>query len=269
MSQSIFSILIFSLILSANVSWAHIPEAQMIMSRTAENHGRGVYEIEQDVVFQVEPEPITVRETWLVDGENSLRLKAEGRGPLAGRFYYSALYKGKQRFISQGAQTKAGRMPSDWFEHFFNFRYSKNLRQWLTEWKMIDNKASESSLRLARVGGSIAYAFGDAAQSGQSTLPAGLWVEQDQFVVRKLRLPSQVTIRADDYVRYPLALYLGRNKTISWDKYSVQVRVNQVQSFGRSKDKAQLLELARFRTEKASQELPEIEVLKEFYTRFR
>lgn len=286
------SIYFFSFLLfftqAPNVSWAYIPDYHMILSRTAENHGRGVYEMEQDVVFRTaQGEHYTVKETWRLDGEHSMRLDVEGRGTLQGQVQMSILYRARDKAYinSQGTLTTASLSP-DFYMPFFLFRFSRNIKPRLVSAQIAPSESMNedpvvsvgkkgeilykphSFLRLGRVGGSVAYAIGSPTPiNSRSPLP-GLWIEQDQFVVRKLRLPSSAVITAASYQLHPLRFWLAHNKTVSWEDQTVQIHVNHVNSLGRGNEHRTPLNPNALAQNKPLK-LPNIQAIEDFYQRFR
>lgn len=262
-------------------SWGYIPDFRTILSRTADNHGQGLYEIDQDVIFRTPAEPIIIREVWTVDGSDLMRVQISGRGTMEGLIQLSLIYKNDRRHhMDAGNQIKSSPMPNDWFEPFFNFRNSKNLRSQLVALNILPGSALSHNhfrrekdkytynpstfLRLSRTGGYVAYAFGTPSQDANNTQP-GLWIEQDQFVVRKLRLPSKALIQAEEYSRYASSLWLAKRKLISWGNNLVEIKVNSVKSLGRPKGNSSF----DVQQLKPSSQWPEQALVREFYTHFR
>src|SRR5690606_24249625 len=102
--------------ISAN---AYIPDYHMIMSRLAENNGRGTYEIEQEVLFPADPEPLRVKETWVIGGEYDMSVTLSGLGPLKGLIQGRIVYdKGNKYFVSDKKLMKA-KLSNDWWQPFF------------------------------------------------------------------------------------------------------------------------------------------------------
>src|SRR4051812_38777653 len=63
---------------------AYIPEFGLIVSHAAEQHGKGLYLVDQEVTYRRDAEAYTVKETWIVSDEGNLRVTLEGRGALKG-----------------------------------------------------------------------------------------------------------------------------------------------------------------------------------------
>ena len=130
-------LLILVLSLFSFAASAYIPDYHMIMSRTAETHGRGLYQIEQDVVFRGDPDPLVVHETWWISSENSMRVTFEGRGSLKGVVQGSFVYDGNQKhWRDESGNLKSARTTDDWFEPLFHFRFSKNIKPRLVALKI-------------------------------------------------------------------------------------------------------------------------------------
>ncbi|MCB0386812.1 MAG: hypothetical protein KDD43_15565, partial [Bdellovibrionales bacterium] len=129
MKHSFYLVLLFFVLATPPASLAYIPDFKMIMSRTAENHGRGIYQIVQDVTLQEEPESLVVRETWYIKGENQMRLEVRGRKRLEGLVAMTFIYDGNRRFyVDPNGAKKVSRSSEDWFEPYFHFRFQKNIK---------------------------------------------------------------------------------------------------------------------------------------------
>jgi hypothetical protein len=276
----------------ANFANAYIPDYHLIMSHTADNHGHGVYVIDQDVIFRGEPDPLVVHETWWVAGENTMRVAFEGRGLLKGLVRGTMIYEGQTRIWREGESgTKTLQMTHDWAEPFFYFRLSKNIKNRLISMRIAPSESArersprpispgsldfkypeQGYLRLSRTGGNVAYAIGNPSPKEGALGEPGLWIEQDQFVVRKIRLPSQALVQADQYFRSSENFWLPKVRTYSWNTQSAQIIVNQVKSTGKKGPTPDWFKSASLATGKNSPPpvlWPEQEAIREFYQRFR
>jgi hypothetical protein len=255
-----------------STSYAYIPEYTTIVSRAADRHGKGYYQIDQDVTYRKDADSYTVREVWVVGGEGSMRVSLEGKGNLRGLVSGTITYDGGvRRYIENGPRLQ--KLTDLWWEPFFHFRNSKYLRQRLVGMKaapadsLKDRPALSSDadpdytapefMRLSRVGGTTAWVISQSAGSA----PA-LWIEQDQFVVRKFKGSDQSVVHADDYAKFDEGLYLPRSRTYSFGPHNVQIQVQQVKSLG-SKWSAPTTATAE------PLKLPEPEGLRDFYQRYR
>lgn len=271
--------LLFSLILST--AFAYIPEYKTILSRTAENHGRGVYQIEQDVVFRSGVDTWVAKETWWIKDENNMRLQVEGRGALKGLLQLQVIYDGNQKhMIDSNGSVKSARVGEDWAEPIFHFRYSKNIRNKLVAQKILPAESLRdpnriagkpetflppSFVRLSRTGGVVNYAFGAPTPANDSTLKPGLWIEQDQFIVRKIRFPSQLTVTADQYQRFDNGFMFPKSRSYTWGSQSAQAQVLDVRAV---KAGAELFSPSKLTTT-WTMKIPDQEPIREFYLRYR
>jgi len=275
-----------SLILAALIAAtaaAYIPEYSTIASRTAETHGKSAYAIEQDVTYRKDNEAFTVKETWLVLNENNLRLTVEGRGALKGLVHGSVIYTGASKeFLDANRALRTQRLGEDWLESLFHFRTGRYLRQRLVNLRIapaesLRDRAPMSAdghpqyepqnfLRLSRVGGAITWAVGSPPTSEAS--PA-LWIEQDQFTIRKVRTPNQVTLKADDYRQQSEGLWYPQRRTYTLGAYTIEVQTLQVKSLGKLSANDPRFRSASLTNEQDPLRLPEAEGLHEFYKRMR
>lgn len=272
-------------LLSAMVSYASIPEYSMIASHAAEQHGKGTYLIEQDVMIKKDGETFTVRETWLVNGENSMRVTLEGRGPLKGLVQGSMVYEGAQRFFIDPTNppTRFVRLGDDWLEPLFHFRNSKWFRNRLVNLKVAPADSlkdrpplpSEGDLnyqpppfiRISRAGGPIAWEISNQ-QPGNGSQPAA-WIEQDEFLLRKYRGPDQVTLKANDYNKYEDGFFFPRTRSYTFGNHTIEVQTVQVKSLGKLKPDDARFKPSALTAARDGLKLPDAEGLREFYQRFR
>lgn len=265
-------------------SHAYIPEYSLITSHAADQHGKGTYLIEQEVTYRKDAEVYTVKETWLIANENAMRVTLEGRGPLKGLVQGTMLFdSGQKFFFDPSSQTlRHQRLGEEWLEPLFHFRNSKSLRARLVNLKVAPpeslrdraplnsegdpNYTVPSYLRLSRAGGAINWAIGQPSTNGSAPT---LWIEQDQFVPRKYRSATQVTLRADDYGKYEEGLLFPRQRTYTFGPYTVEVQTLQVKSLGKLKGNDTRFRPASLNAARDTVRLPEAPALKEFYSRFR
>ncbi len=275
-------ILLWTLFLSLTAS-AYIPEYNLITAHAADQHGKGVYQIEQEVTYLLGAEAFTVKETWLAAGEGALRVTLEGRGALKGQVQGTVLFHGAQKtFIDPTALSpRTQRLGDDWLEPLFHFRSSKYFRNRLIALKVAPPESEQerpplategelnylppSFLRLSRVGGGIAWAIGLSRSVG--TAPT-LWLEQDQFVLRKYRSANQLVLQAGDYAKYDDGLWFPRQRTYTFGNITIQIQTLRVKSLGKLQAGNMAFKASSLAAKDALK-VPEIDALKEFYSRFR
>lgn len=281
--------MILLMLLFAGSASAYIPPYWMIMSRMAESHGRGPYLIDQDVVFKHGPEPLFVNEKWFVQGEGQFRLEVTGLRQLKDSLRLTFIYqKDRKFFLDESGVKKSASLPKDFFEPYLHFRYSKHIKPQLISLGIAPSASlksapqkynpktplapSEPFLRLARSNGVITYALGEPVPVGSSTLTPGLWIEQDEFVLRKMRLPSQAELIANSYSTFNNDLKYPRELIFRWSDQKAEVRLNSAKSFNLGGQNKKLLDPSSLNY-KEKPELtslwPEDPVIRDFYNRLR
>lgn len=271
--------LILTTLFSAIPCFAYVPEYATLASRTAMQHGKGAYQVEQEVTYQKEAETYSVKETWTVLDEFNLRLTIEGRGPLKGLVSGTILYQGSGKTFFDGSRgLRTQRLGENWLEPLFYFRSSHYFRSRLaalhvTPEESLRDRAPlnadgspawqpQNYVRLSRAGGAITWAI------GTPNAPT-LWLEQDQFVVRKFRGPDQSILRADDYAKYADGFWFPRLKSYSFGSYNVRVQTLSVKSLGKLTAADPRFKSSNLATAHETIRLPEPLGLREFYSRFR
>lgn len=276
--------LFLTVLLSSSLSSAYIPPGRVLLSKLSENNGAGSYQIDQDVHFTIDGERFSVRETWYVENENALRVDVQGLKALKGQIKLSFVYKNGTRFSSSQFSGNQ-KWSADFFERFFHVRQFENWTQYLTQNKMAgpslltkkpfvkDQKyVRENFLRLSRCSGVVCYAFGQPTPTESEELTPGLWIEQDQFLIRKFRLPSQAEIEANNYNDYAKNLHFPRQRTVRWDNKTVEINLISIHN---KLTATQISQLINTTTVENSQAVLAIstpaaqQLIEEFYKRFR
>lgn len=271
-------------------AWAYIPPYWMILSRTADNHGKGIYVIDQDVVFTpAEGDPMIINERWTVQNEFSMRLDVTGKRQMRNLVRLTYVYQNNRRyFIDENGVKKAEKAPNDFFEPYFHFRLSKNIKPILVAQDIAPavslksephrysqkkpTAETEPYVRLARVGGAVTYAIGSATPVSSAEPYAGLWIEQDQFLIRKLRLPSQLEISADQYKNFSNGLWLPHERRVAWPGFSARILVNNVSATAATpkiKSSLEGKQLNFGEDPNLQRVLPDDAAIRDFYSRMR
>jgi hypothetical protein len=260
----------------------------MIMSRTAENHGSIPYRISQEVVFNHFTEPLTVIETWTIINEREMRLDVVGKGLLKDKIRLNYIYDDNRRYyLDTNMRRQSVPASMENFETYFHFRSSKNIKPWLVSLKIAPSESLKSGppkggdknlapkeepfVRLARSGGTISYFIGTPSASDAQN--PGLWIEQDQFIISKLRLRPNLEIIAQNYKNYPRGLKLPSIREIKWDDKVIRVLTTNVAPLTSGPNlKKHVSPRALIASEKEDvfePLLPEDQVLRDFYTKLR
>lgn len=295
---------VLSLIFMAASAHAAIPSSKTIVSRLARNSGRGVYVVEQEVRF-AGPEGIVLKERWLVQNGDFMRLIVQG--PKAGDYRWDAVYREGRRTATApaGASTTSGsfgepgkeprttNVSSDFFEPYLFHRYSAKYFDAFVRNKILPSSAArerpkianintykpvpENAVRLGRSGGVVAWVFGEPTPVDNATQFPGAWIEQDTFLLRKLRLLSQSEMILSNHANAGGGLKLARERSIVWksndpgvtEPRSATIRVLSVKNLPDKSLAPQFLISSISASELKSARLPDTPAVREFYARFR
>lgn len=275
------------LLFSSNVSFAYLPPTKMILERTSENAGTGIYAIEQEVHFQNGLDQLVLRESWVVENDQLLRLTVYGTKDFKDQISMQFLYaNGERSYLTKQTQEQRP-ISAEFEEKFYHLKSAEKLAQVLIDWgiapvgflhkKVTAKKAddfkynSEPWLRLSRTGGVVNYAFGKVTPEGQAEANPGVWIEQDQFVIRKMRLPSQAEFIVENYGQYAKGLNYPKSRTVRWGQNSVNIRLLSVTARDAKWAKQRLSKTTldiQTKLDGLAQQ-PAKAVVEEFYTRFR
>jgi hypothetical protein len=265
---------------------AYVPPLSTILSRTTDNHGKGFARITQNVIFTQKNSSYIVKETWLVDGAQRMLLIASGQNDLGQKFQFQSYYNGLNRhFVDASGARKVSKVGEDWLEDFFFHRSSDGMIARMHALKMIPAEALrrqpdvynlknvthpvESFLRLARTGGKVAFAISSVQPTSDEPKDPTLWIEQDGFVVLKVRMPSSATASASDYKSYSDNFQFAGQKEIMWGTNRVLINTTKVETFPRTHSIGKDLSINTPSTTTGVLLLPAIDGIQDFYSRFR
>lgn len=277
-----FIALFITFIFIGTSSFAYIPSADFIFSKIVKNAGSGIYQVKQEVTFPTAERNITVTETWWIQSDDLMFMKAEG--PLFNQYF---LYKkGKKYSFGSNGGLQASAIPTDFYEGLLFKRSSQDLKESLVTRKIVPAQTfkkrpiiktakdvkdvaaiNEPYLRLTRLGGTVSYVLGFAAKEDGAP---GVWVEQDRFTIKRLKLPSKVDITADGFADLSKNLVYPKSQKISWDNQYVQIELSRAD--GLSKGISFFDEKEFSKLENQNKPLPPEwaqSVVGDFYKRFR
>ncbi len=286
MKNLLLSVVLISL---STFAQAAIPRASFIVGKLAGNAGSGTYTIEQDVHFSTENSQLTLKEQWLISTDGQMRLTVRPARDAADQVKIQFVYaNGQKSSLTQRGKT-SGTQGEEFAEKFFHTRSRDVLFSMLSNLKILpaayrDSKVTRSGKefvypaeplnRLTRIAGSIAYTFGQPAESENDMHPMA-WIEQDVFHLRKLRFPSGTTMTADRYGSYARDLAFPKMRQIVWgdrgNTKAVTIQVSKVSGLPTVKnDKRFQAAGLEFNSQIAGLTDPEMQKLvEEFYGRFR
>lgn len=272
------------LLVSAS-AFAYIPPSRMIFEKVIANSGSGAYSLDFEVEFQNGGEPLVLRETWTVESDRALKVKVTAPGDLKNRLNLEILYAGGQRWISKGGKREETALPKDFFERFFHLRQLDSASALLKSLGLAPENALEKKaparraeefrhepepfVRFARNGGIVTWAYGEPSSVDGSKKPAGLWIEQDQFVIRRVRFPDTTEVVASDYQAYSKGLRFPRQRQVRWGGNEVTIRLLSVGVKANASKELQPSAIAANSVFEGLDDLPAKATIQEFYQRFR
>jgi hypothetical protein len=263
---------------------AYVPNSQFIFNRVAAQHGKGIYLIEDEVTFKEGPDTSVVKENWIVIDGGEMRLAASGDGVRLFRI----TKKGREFWVDDTSSERSMEIPQANVMRTLLTRNSTEEKKLFFNWGVLPpdvfrekklpkdikdlHPESEPFVRLTRVGGVVAYTYGKPAPVEGPPTP-GVWIEQDQFNIRKLRAPDQSEIFLNDYGSYSKGLVFPKSQVMNFDTHTASVRVTRVSSIELSNDNKRQFDLTWLRgrpdVRTSWPNSPLAPVIQEFYRRFR
>jgi hypothetical protein len=264
---------------------AYVPSSQFIFNRVTSIHGKGAYSIEDEVSLHEGNDTLTLKENWIVIDGGEMRVAADGGGARI----FRVTKKGRDFWVDSGGSERSEEIAVGNVMRPLLTRSSAEEKKIFVNWGILppevlrDKKAppkdiKEYSLavdpfvRLGRVGGTITYTYGKPSPPEGAALP-GLWIEQDQFVIRKMRAPDGSEVQLSDSGNFSKNLAFPKNQIFTFDNHSVAVRVLKVSSIDLSSDQKRQFDTNWLRSRKEMQSTwptsPLSPVVQEFYKRFR
>ena len=270
---------------------AYIPNSHTIIGRLVRNSGKGVYVIDQEVQFRTAGEPLTLREHWVVENGETMHLSVSA--PQAAKLglepmRFEASYRDGRKtapdlLVPPGTAipVKTSALSPEFIEGLFNARSTSGFINALQHARVVPpgslrerphftkleqvKYAEEPYVRLGRTAGVVTWIFGDVTpvQTSAATqkLNPAAWIEQDAFLLRRVRFPTEAQVTADHFTSYPNSLRLARERTVSWANNSVLIRVLSVKHLAQAPREPSV--------QAKGTNLPDIAQVKEFYSRFR
>ena len=271
---------------------AYIPHSQTIAARLARNHGRGAYVVEQDVIFRTAGEPIVLRERWTVVNGESMRLAVSAPKTAAEAAKFDVVYKdGRRTAPDLEGGVRSGPVGPEFAEGLEHARSTRGFINALVRAKIVPagfsgerpkpipqgagkppefRHAPEPLVRLGRTGGVVTWVFGEPTPVSSPKLNAQAWIEQDAFILRRIRFPTEAEIVSERHSTYANNLKLPRERTVTWGENSALIRVVSVRPTGESQAE-QALDPNSINSSGAAKaaRLPNVAQVREFYSRFR
>ncbi len=269
---------------------AYIPDLEMILDRTVKNQGNTGYIIDLELSFDTKSQTQLVKEHWIIEDAENMRVFAQGERELKDQLSLLRVYdKNKKFYLDESGSVRSTRFSAEFFEHIFHIRTVKKLHRSLIDLSILPEASTKHKaavidvkepsydkvpyLRLSRASGVIAYALGMPPAKDATQLNPEIWIEQDQFVIRKLRLPTQAEVSAEDYQKFVGSISFPQMRTVRWANNSVKIRVVSIRNTPITQKTRELLSPKVFSEEKKNSEklnmISDDPVIQEFYSRFR
>lgn len=263
------SILIFTALAFCSPTWAHIPKLNTILSKVAGTTG-GAKGLIIKRTLNLKDDNLTAEETWYIANADLMKVDVSGNNSDGSKWSFEILYKDGKRFTStiEGG-VKSFPQSAEFFEPLLHYRSSRALLSKLISLQIVPPTAAtavnqDHFVSLDRLKGSVIYVFG-ASESKSAQPPPQMWVEQDSFVIKKVRMGSQVEAEFDAYKDYEEGkIKQADTQKIFWNNITLTLQNTSLQLVAPEKLSAQ------FKIQKGDvAKLPDNEKLKEFYSRFR
>lgn len=250
--------------------FAYIPPTRVILEKTSDNAGSASYQIEKEVRFANAEIPV-MKETWSVESDRTMRLTVTplvASQPGVVRPEFTALYVGGVKYIVWGNTKETGKVPEEMTERLFHFKRAENLIQYLNQLHILSSAQGNLDLaRLNRSQGVVTFGLGKPSDGATGWSPY-LWIEQDAFVIRKVRFSENTELIANNYQASPKGLNYPMVTHLNWADQKVRMTtlsVNLVKKFPTTTfQSAQLKDAKPFQ-----QAFSRWNEVIEFYKRFR
>lgn len=285
MQKMIFGILLFF----GLIAKGYIPSARMILDRVTENAFKTPLYVEQEITLTSSGQSVHLREHWLFENENSMRLLVSGDKDLKDQITFLNLYTGAQRTTSLMGSVQSAKASKPLLEKVFFIKNTENLMKFLVSEGIVTDEIfqsqnfkkpsgnngafqyqPESFLRLGRISGGVAYVFGPKPQA--DNIAPGFWVQQDFFNIMKLRNAGGDEIRVEKIASYSRGARWPKELTYTWSSGASIASQAQVQVVTVRLAETQHRQIFLKNGDKRSPEFeksPGRALIEEFYSRFR
>ncbi len=275
--MKLFGTFVFFFLLFNPPARSYIPRSKTIVRKMTLNNGKKQYRILRKVLLQSENKQTEVREKWLIADSDQMKLEVSSLN-LNRPWKFVIVYGPRDRkTLTSRKKTKSFKRSREFLEPLFHERNSGKLMKrlisldFMPSWiwnspppNFSNNQTSltpEPFIFLEPLEGAVNYSIGTNQTTSGGPGPR-LWVEQDSFVIRKIRLGSKTELLNGPFQSFSDGLKLPGRQSLSWNKGVAHITLLKVEKVNiRKKDWA---------LEQTDQEpLPSDPLIKEFYSRFR
>ena len=289
----LFSIAFISLVFFISTkTLSYIPSSDFILKEVLKNHGRSNYLIQQELTFPIEKTQKIVRETWHVTVNKKqdlqLHLSAKSDGLNIERLYINNMvyYKNNKKSL------KKSKWSSEFIEPWFIGRSLQRLQKTMIAHEMTEtsalnwnpslfapppktkSKENKKSLTNIQIPINLSIHQGQVMYTYQKDEKGpGLWIEQDKFVIRKIKLKTSTEVLASRYLEHTGYLKMPQHRILIYDDISIPIKTTKVSRLSDNKKLQQKLSLQNFRRSQENttqwEEDETSSLIKDFYSRFR
>jgi|GEM_PF-4972897 len=247
-----------------------------------EASGTGSLLVQNQVQFNNEVnadgKPFALREDWILDDDQHMSVTVSGPG-----FQWHFRYENgvRTQITREGRVVKPAGL--EFIEPYFMFRKIERLESTLVHLGVMQQSSfakhwfalgqepegTDPNLRLARIGGGVAVVMGPPAEGVVDTAPA-VFIDQDQFVIRKIRFSSQTEMLADRFSVYSRGVTYPKQRQIRFSGKQALVLTTLVQTRPDKKNSSEVAASDSLAT--SLDRLPSASLrsaVEEFYKRFR
>lgn len=214
-----FLIYLTLILTKVQFAYGYIPNLDFILNKSTSTTGRQIISIDQEVVFRLGTEEATVQENWLIEGDKNLKMTAKGTGFLKAGIDLQYLYNGKTKTSVAGKNKITSQLTTDFYQKYLFIRSTEAFKSHLKDLSIANQ------VRLSRADGRVCFAVGEISRD---KLTPQIWIDQDEFILRKIRLPSEVEIELSDINLVGKDLYIAKTQIINWAGIQVIVKVKNV-----------------------------------------
>jgi len=210
------TLFVFSL-LSASTGWTFVLPLDFVVKKSVGKTGRTSISIDQEVTFKIGKDTLKTQENWLIEGDRNLKVSANGLEPYKENVKVNSLFNSKQKTQVLGKTKSQTPVGNDFYQRLMFIRSADSFMQYIRELGI-----SEKT-RLSKAEGRICIAIGEASD-GDSKSPQ-IWIDQDDFLIRKIRMPSGTEINLSDYVKVTDDFWIAKTQTIKWAGATATIKV--------------------------------------------
>jgi|GEM_PF-2281486 len=275
--------MIFLILFSTSLSLpaqAYKLRLNTVVDKMIKNCGRSgnSYKIHREVSLEQNGRTIKVKEEWWVKNSQRMKVKVSSLEP-QNPWSFEIVYNGDQRqTLSSSKNIKSYKISPEFFEPLFFERSSAGMLDRMEKFRFIPSWAKniprpnysggktimkdESFVGLAPSQGSVNYTYGAAKTTTGDPGSTFLFVEQDTWKITKAKLNSTSEFKNQGTQSVDGGLKLPRTQIVSWNDKAARLSLVSAKKVAISDAELSL-------NTGTSTKIPNVPVVREFYSRFR